>query len=271
MTREFRFSESVKLDLAQAAHFHCVRPGCNQTTHFYDSTTGKWRHFGAAAHDAPASVNEGGERSDNDLTPEQKKAYGNGAWLCRNCATLVDVAQSYFPLYTLPKWQADASEAMRQNAFNSVPPSHINYTEALAKAKNFFDLTTDIRFEGTKTDLAISVRSVEQINKLWRESWPLLPLRNYSGLFPHIVNLQNRMLDTLKSVKTEVTDLSNWHTNNGYYLCNGRVFGTPTEKAEKFRKSHAEVLQLIDDYFIARNELQQFIIGQVNHNLLYLW
>jgi hypothetical protein len=270
MTRDFEFSRNTKADLAFAAQFRCVRPGCNQPTHFFDQTTGKWKHFGVAAHDAPASLNEGGERADNDLTPDQKKAYGNGAWLCRNCSTIVDIAQKYFPLKTLPLWQEAAAQAIQNNALSPVQPSSISFTEAAGKVEKFLDLAKPILFNLYQNVLTIPVPTIHAISRILAESSPLLPLRPYSGLFPHIVNVQQRILDTLRAIKAEVTDLSSWHTSGGYYRCNTASFGAPSGLAERFKESHARVLALVNDFWVARDYLHDFILGRVNHHALYL-
>lgn len=271
MTRDFDFSRNTKIDLAQAAQFRCVRPGCNKQTHFFDQMAGKWKHLGAAAHDAPASPNEGGERADNDLTADQKKAYENGAWLCRNCSTVVDIAQKFFPLGTLPSWQAAACQALQGSTLSSVQPSSIDFLAAAAKVEKFLAWTKSIRFEFHWQVLAIPVPTIHHIDRIWAETWPLLPLRPYSGLFPHIVNVQQRLLDTLKAIKAEVTDLWSWHTSQGYYHCNKPGFGAAPGLAERFEESHARVVALINDFLEARDYLQNFVSGRVNHHALYLW
>lgn len=270
MARDSNFSPTIKSELAQAAQYHCVRPGCNQPTHFYAPSMGRLVHFGAAAHDAPASENEGGERSDNDLTPEQKKAYGNGAWLCRNCSTLVDVAQSHFPLQTLPTWQRKASEARKNAVFSPVPPSHINYTEAITKAQKFIELTKDVRIDGCMGNMSVSIPSRHAMDRVVQLCFHLPPLNEYSSLFPHTVNVQQRMVADLLAIKNEISNLSNWHTSDGYYRPNDKRWNTH-EKIQEIQSSEMGVDKLVDDYYTAREYLRTFISGRVNHTLLYLW
>lgn len=271
MSREFDFSRNTKIDLAQAAQFRCVRPGCNKPTHIYDPVAQKWKHAGAAAHDAPASPNEGGERADNDLTPEQKKAYGNGAWLCRSCSTLVDIAQRFFPLGTLPAWQEAACQALLESTLSPVQPSSIDFLAAAAKVQEFLTLIKPIVFEMHWNVLAIPVPTMHHIQRAWSQAWPLLPLRPYSGLFPHIVNVQQRLLDTAKAVKEEVTDGSSWHISQAYYRCNTAHFGAAPGLAEQFKDAYARVLALVNDFVEMRYYLQDFVSGRLNHHTLYLW
>lgn len=271
MTRDFDFSRNTKLDLANAARFRCVRPGCNRATHIFDRTTGKWRHVASGAHDAPASPNEGGDRAENDLTPEQKKAYGNGAWLCRNCATVVDIAQKLFPLGTLPFWQEAAAQANDNNTLSAVQPSSITFTEAAGKVEKFLALLKPIRFNISWNILTIPIPTIYEIGRVLAASSPLLPLLPYSGLFPHIVNVQQRILDSLRAIKTEVTEMSAWHTRDGCYRPNADFFGGPPELAERFKASHALVLALVYDFFEAFAYLQEFVRGHLNHHVLYLW
>jgi hypothetical protein len=269
MTREFEFSPKVKAELAYVAQFRCVRPGCNKVTHLYDQTQGKWVHFGAGSHDAPAGTNEGGLRSDNDMTPEQKKAYGNGAWLCRNCSTLVDIAQHYFPLGTLPQWQSAAGHANTMAAYTPVQASHINFSEAVARAQHFLDLTKNVRFEGRKDDPVISVPSRHAINTVLQKAIPLIPMNEYSSLFPHTVNVQMRMVENLIFIRREIDDRSAWHTSGGYFRCNPTFGVSPA--AVGVQASRSKVSQLIEDYYTAREHLQQFVLGKIDFNLLYLW
>lgn len=268
MSRENPFSPSIKSDLAQAAYFHCVRPGCNQSTHFYDPSKQRQVHFGAASHDAPASPNEGGERSGNNLTPEQIRAYNNGAWLCRNCSTLVDIAQSYFPLGTLPMWQATATEARRRLTFSPVPASHINYSEAVARVQRFLDLTKNFHVQHGPS---ISIPSRHQMEIIVQKCYHLTPTNEYSALFPHLVNVQLRMASDLVSMRKEITDYSNWHISEGYYRCNTLLLAD-AQQAQRIKESCAKVLRFAEDYSDARNYLQRFVgTNNFDHSLLYLW
>lgn len=266
MSRDSPFSPKVKLELAAIAQYRCVRPGCNRATHFYDRAQGQFVHSGAAAHDAPASPGEGGERSKNDLTPAQKKAYDNGAWLCRNCATLVDIAQKHFPLGEISRWQAEAGEANMMAAFAPIPASHISYLDAVVRADNFIKLTNNVRFEG----ISISFASKAEMDDVISKCFYLPPLNEFSSLFPHTVNVQRRMMFDLVAIRRELWERPAWEINEGYHRPSQNL-GLTYEQRIVSEASHSRVRILLDDYFLARDYVQKFVQGNLYHSLLYLW
>lgn len=265
------FSPLTKLQLAAAAGYHCVRPGCNQRTHLYNQAEGKMVHIGVAAHDAPAS--NFGLRADNDLSPEQISAYNNGAWLCRSCATLVDIVQSNYPVGTLPEWQLQASQALAVQVMSPVPPQHINYTDALQRAKNFLKDVGKIKYEGGRGSLFVPMLTKSEIERLLSVCNYLLPLNPLSTLYTHTVNIQKRMLDDLRSVRSEITNGQTWYCVNNYpggYQLVDKVF-QPEHIRSVIDDSYLKVKSWFDDFYSAYYYLQDFSNGRTDPTVLYLW
>lgn len=64
--------------------------------------------LGVAAHIKAAS--EGGARYDPLQSPEERKSFDNGVWLCQNHAHQVDHDEKEFTVETLHKWKHDAEQ-----------------------------------------------------------------------------------------------------------------------------------------------------------------
>lgn len=66
-------------------------------------------NIGKAAHITAAA--SGGPRFDPAMSPEERRAIGNGIWLCSNCATKIDVDADAYPTALLHEWKRIAEEA----------------------------------------------------------------------------------------------------------------------------------------------------------------
>jgi hypothetical protein len=98
------FPESVKTQLAKRVGYRCSRPDCQQATSGPSLSTPEAVNMGVAAHITGASP--GGARYDPSLTPEQRKSYDNGIWLCKYCGDLVDKDAVTYPVELLRNWKA---------------------------------------------------------------------------------------------------------------------------------------------------------------------
>lgn len=100
------FPESVKRQLAKRVGYRCSNPDCRQSTSGPSLSTPGAVNMGVAAHITAASP--GGARYDVSLTPEQRKSYDNGIWLCRYCGDLVDKDEATYPVDLLRAWKTIA-------------------------------------------------------------------------------------------------------------------------------------------------------------------
>lgn len=106
MSSRVNFTSITKNKIGIAVGFICVRPKCRIHTLAVDPVTNTIVNIGVAAHDVAASPN--GPRASSKLTDAQKRAISNGAWLCRNCAEIVDRLPMHYPAGTISGWQSKA-------------------------------------------------------------------------------------------------------------------------------------------------------------------
>lgn len=100
------FSEPVKTRLAKRAGYRCSNPDCRQATSGPSLSTPDAVNMGVAAHITAASPE--GPRYDPSLTPQQRKSYENGIWLCKYCGDLVDKDAVTYPVELLRSWKTVA-------------------------------------------------------------------------------------------------------------------------------------------------------------------
>lgn len=223
MTR-IDFSQPTKLSLAQRVNFKCVYPGCNRITHGLRRDLEKVINVGNAAHDAAAS--SGGPRYDDKLTPEQIRAYENGAWLCATDATLVDRDPISFPLGTLPKWQRDAEMRASDAVYLAPISTYAGTSEVCGRLSKFLAAANEISLVLYMHHRENTVIPRDVINKMWglvkKCSGPLWnPNHSLHSLHNHTVAIQNQAIDCLENIYTEVTDRTRWTQNeygDEYYL-----------------------------------------------------
>lgn len=97
------FPERVKQQLAKRVGYRCSSPNCENSTIGPSLSTTEAINMGVAAHITAASP--GGARYDPSLTPEQRKSYDNGIWLCKYCGDLVDKDEVTYPVELLRAWK----------------------------------------------------------------------------------------------------------------------------------------------------------------------
>ncbi len=118
-TNRDNFSSETRDRLSQRVCYKCSRCMC-PTTGPSGEGDGSVR-IGVAAHIAAAA--EGGPRFDASQTPEQRKSFNNGIWLCSNCSKTVDDDVKTFtaPALQLLKRKAE-SVAREELALPPKPP-----------------------------------------------------------------------------------------------------------------------------------------------------
>ena len=115
------FSEKTKLILAKRVGTICSNPECCAPTYGPNHDPHKTTSKGVAAHLTAASP--GGPRFDEKLTPEQRRDYSNGVWLCQSCARLIDMDEKEYTLSLLKSWKDKAENRARRALKN---PSLVN-------------------------------------------------------------------------------------------------------------------------------------------------
>lgn len=207
------FTKPTKLELALRVNFKCVYPGCDRVTNGPTAAGDRVISIGIAAHDAAASP--GGPRSDASLTPEQIKAYENGAWLCATDATLVDRDPQRFPRGTLSRWQEEA-EARASNAMYLAPIStHASTQEVCSKLGAFLTEARKVHFvlytfgkENTTFTREAIAAARNFIGLCSGYAWK--PTHPMHSIHPHTVAIQNQAIACLKTIYDEVVNRERW-------------------------------------------------------------
>lgn len=267
------FSTGTKRRLGEAVGFNCVRPGCGKPTTAYDQNSGRVIHISVSAHDSAASL--GGPRYCDNMSTEQRKAADNGAWLCPTCARLVDVDQSRFPLGTISDWQRRAEEYRYQRMQMPVPPTGIDFRQACESAQKFIALCQPIYFDHWNN--SISWKSIDAINNLGRTSHPLIATNLVCALFPHLVNIQEQMLDAIHLVASEISTSDIWwldECRQTYFLTNKSTC-LPNHE-EQIRNNQIDQFAFVvrarfQDFFNLKEELSSIAYSASPSMDLYSW
>lgn len=117
------FTESTKRLIGNRVGWKCSYLGCEQDTVGPSSSDiSKNINNGVAAHICAAA--KGGPRYDASMTPEERKSFDNGIWMCRNHAALIDSDHEKYSVEMLKKWKKIAED----NAYKrmSSPIIHSN-------------------------------------------------------------------------------------------------------------------------------------------------
>lgn len=273
MTRA-NFSQATRRRLADSVNFYCVRPGCGRLITYIDPDSGHRVNFGHAAHDSAASKN--GPRFDDLLTTEQRRACDNGAWLCAHCATVVDRAAQEFPTGTLSLWQRSAQETLRMQALAPAPHGGQNLREVATAARQFLELvrpalpTTMFSRGAVWQWTALCAH-----DELKRQALPLIPTNPLSTLYPHTVNVQQRLLDALSKARAEVQSSSCWHFNGeGRWYAPVLVTGHGAERLSTLalvEQSIQLVDSLVADAHECKRELEDLVAGIATPAGLLRW
>ena len=93
----------------------CQNPGCSNEL-FIDAS-GESIHIAEMAH--VFAANDGGPRTNADLTKEERGAFDNLVMLCANCHTMVDKAPEAFPDRVMLNWKREHANKL-QGLFGAV-------------------------------------------------------------------------------------------------------------------------------------------------------
>lgn len=94
------FTSATKELLANRVGRRCSNPACRKLTCGANTNPEKITNIGVAAHICAAA--QGGPRYDASMTPEERKSFENGIWLCQSCSKLIDTDITRYPKELLP-------------------------------------------------------------------------------------------------------------------------------------------------------------------------
>lgn len=106
------FSDKTKRILRERVGGRCSNPSCNRETCGPSDSPDKSVILGDAAHIKAASP--GGPRYDASMSVEERVHISNGIWLCTNCARLIDIDASAYPVELLLNWKDEAERKQRE-------------------------------------------------------------------------------------------------------------------------------------------------------------
>jgi hypothetical protein len=208
------FSAYTKSQLAMCAGLICVKPHCGRRTHGPRMSSDSSINVGVAAHIAAAQ--QGGERFDSTMTPEQIRAYCNGAWLCATCATLVDRDPISYPVEMMQQWQSDATERIRGELHGAPSRGSYGLQEISANLQAFTKATRLIKidiYHGLETSLLIRKDVETAMRNVLQEGSPSnwMPTHKWYSFDPTTLAIQAQAIQALVSICREISDPNKWY------------------------------------------------------------
>ncbi|MBK9579103.1 MAG: hypothetical protein IPO40_18705 [Fibrobacteres bacterium] len=111
------FSPKTKEILRSRVNGVCSNPHCGRPTIGPGSDAKGILNLGIACHIAAASP--GGARYDKQMTPEERKDFSNGIWLCVKCSGLIDKDWRGYSEAVLHTWKKMAEQCARNGIENN--------------------------------------------------------------------------------------------------------------------------------------------------------
>lgn len=148
------FTLATKELLANRVGRRCSNPNCRKLTCGANSDPEKVTNIGVAAHICAAA--RGGPRYDASMTPEERKSFENGIWLCQSCSKLIDTDITRYPKELLQSWKQLAEQtAILEVETTSATPTFEKDKELILFYLECFDrpaFQDDIYQEGRMED-----------------------------------------------------------------------------------------------------------------------
>ena len=114
------FTSATKELLANRVGRRCSNPACRKLTCGANTNPEKITNIGVAAHICAAA--QGGPRYDASMTPEERKSFENGIWLCQSCSKLIDTDITRYPKESF----CFSPDALPAHSSHSVHPQNLN-------------------------------------------------------------------------------------------------------------------------------------------------
>jgi hypothetical protein len=148
------FSPATKELLANRVGRKCSNPSCRKLTCGPNTIPGKIVNIGVASHICAAA--KGGPRYDENMTPEERRSFENGIWLCQSCSKLIDTDTVRYTKECLVSWKKVAEETAILEIQTTSPVQSFEQDKDFIKfIVQCFDrpaFKDDIRVEGSMED-----------------------------------------------------------------------------------------------------------------------
>jgi hypothetical protein len=187
---------------------------------------------------------------------------------------LVDIDPERFPLGTLASWQRRAITCRQQRMRTPHSPAGLDFKTGCEGAQRFLRACQNISIDEWRKSVSwISLCAMEE---LVRSSYPMSATNPFCAQFPHMVNLQLQMLESIRFVMKEVKQLENWIYNSDYqsYLLKSRqTFSTPQQQQTNASIEHSFMLVMsrMRDFSENSNELSSIANSIYQVIDLYGW
>ncbi len=260
------FTSATKSALARNVHFRCVYPGCPRVTHA-STPQGQNVNLGQAAHVSAAA--RGGPRFDNALTPEQRRAYENGAWLCANHAKLVDDDPLTFPGETIRGWQRAMEESARESVYGVPMNANFDFSEICSKLELFlkacrgvvFRVCRDPKFIQVPRECVVVMQDL--IRQCPKDHWR--PVHHWHSLHPITHAIQERAISAVRRIFYEITDYNKWYCDGYTYVILGaaNVWSlTPAQEIARINKTAGIVCEALLEFTECIGHLNEYAAGR---------
>lgn len=264
MSRD-NFTSATKSALARNVHFRCVYQGCPNVTHASTPHGGNV-NVGQAAHVSAAAA--GGPRFDEELTPEQRRAYENGAWLCALHAKLVDDDPKTFPRETIQLWQRKMEASARDAIYGSPMNANFDFSEICRKLELFlkacrkavFPIYLDPKYIQISRECVIAMQ--ELLRECPRDYWR--PVHQWHSLHPLTHGIQVRAIDAVRRISHEINDYSKWYNDGHTYVLIAPNVYSPdhAEQTVRATQTAATVSQAAQELADCMAHLNEYAAGR---------
>lgn len=260
------FTQPTKSSLAKNVHFRCVYRGCPLVTHAstpYEENI----NLGHAAHITAASA--GGPRFDEDLTPAQRRAYENGAWLCANHATLVDNDPITFPPELLREWQRLMEESARSAVYGAPMGAHFDFSEICSKLELFLKVCRRASFQTYRDPRFVQIprecvsAMYDLVSQCPKDHWR--PVHQWHSLHPTTHSIQVRAVDAIRRIHRELTDFRKWSAEHYGYVILGaaNIWSlTPAEDIARMDQTLGVVNEALSEFHECLDHLNEYAAGR---------
>lgn len=253
------FSDLTKSALARNVRFRCVYPPCHKATHGPSLTDETSISVGHAAHNTAAAA--GGPRFDESLTPEQRRAYDNGAWLCATHATLVDKDKQSYPAEVLQRWQKEAENLARRELHGVSLQAGTTQAEISQALSAFLPLAQScVRYRVPRwldNNFHVPRESVVSMSKLIDRcsGYHWHPGNELHSAHPVTTSKQEHVIDLMESMIDELNNRDKWEYVSYGFVISHRPQGEMENNYRRFTELFEEIHNLIE-------ELREYMRGK---------
>src|SRR6185437_6413153 len=190
------FTLKTKRLLAHRVGHVCSNPECRAPTSGPCFERNKFVTAGDAAHITAASPT--GPRYDPSFTPEERRSFDNGIWLCAIHARIVDQNESRHTVTLLRHWKSEAENQARKGLGRPQVSGISSLAEVARFAKLARSVVVALRSYNEESTMLGIEGSIAQMTQAAKSIGIRVPIEIQTlpypeGVVPHNPFLQNRL------------------------------------------------------------------------------